>query len=187
MQIGIISVPDNLLPGGFWGSKPVKIIPVNKPEQTAKVDGFLLAGTDIFALHSFLMENNLIGSLRAQIKKGIPVWGIGAGLYLMAKTKKDRVLSSLDVMDVVAGRETSGSKHIVQLYIQAFGFEPVMAVFHQPAYITQVEPQVGIMAYYQGRIVMARQGNMLASAFFTEKGETRPSAYFLQMVEENFE
>lgn len=187
MRIGIISVPEDLLPAGFWGNKPAKITPVKQPEQAAQIDGLLLAGNDVFALHSYLTENNLIGFLQTQIQKGMPVWGMGAGLYLMAKTKKDRVLASLDVMDVVAEREVSGGRYFAPLYIQAFGFEPVRAVFHRPAYITQVEPQVGIMAYYRDKIIMARQGNMLASAFFTEKGETRPSAYFLQMVEDNFE
>jgi 5'-phosphate synthase pdxT subunit len=187
MQIGIISMPDHLLPDHFWGDKEVTTIQVTGPGQVVSVDALVLAGTDIFALQRLLMSTGLLEPVLTQVKKGIPIWGINAGLYLMAKHKSDSSLSSLDVMDVTAGREGLEGKFSVSLYIQAFGFEPVTAVFNNPAYITQVEPHVGIMAYCRGRIIMARQGNMLASSFFTEEGETRPFNYFLQMIEENFD
>lgn len=187
MQIGIISVPDHLLPDYFWGKKQVTTIQVTGPGQLVSVDALVLAGMDIIALQQLLISTGLLGPILTQVEKGIPIWGIDAGLYLMAKHRPDRSFSSLDVMDVTAGKDELKGKFSVSLYIQAFGFEPLTAVFDNPAYITRVEPHVGIMAYCQGKIIMARQGNMLASSFFTEEGETRPSNYFLQMIEENFD
>ena len=56
-------------------------------------------------------------------------------------------------------------------------------VFIRAPYITEAAPDVEILALYQGKMVLARQGNLLASAFHPElTGDSQVHRYFLQQI-----
>ncbi len=70
------------------------------------------------------------------------------------------------------------------LSIPALGEAPFQAVFIRAPLIISAGLEVEVLARVDGGIVMARQGNMLVSAFHPELvGDTRVHEYFLSMVD----
>lgn len=184
MQIGLLSLSSNPV---FGKGSSLSWVHVTKPDEIYHLDGLIVAGSNVQHLQDFLLQNGLLGPIKEQVKKGMPLWGIQAGLYLMAKRRLDHSFTSLDLMDATAAWDRGTGPFTVPLHIRALGQEPVGGIFDHFLYLSQVEPQVGIMAYHRERIVMARQGNLLVSAFRLPAGEDRPLDYFLQMVRENQE
>ncbi|HHW06805.1 MAG TPA: hypothetical protein GXX34_04610 [Clostridia bacterium] len=184
MQIGLLSLSIDPV---FGKHNSLTWTGITTPGEIYGLDGLILAGSNIRELQDFLVKNRLVDPIREKAKQGMPVWGIQAGLYLMAKRRSGSSLAALDLMDGTAACSTEGAKFTVPLHIQALGPEPVCGIFDRFIYLSQVEPQVGIMAYHRERIVMARQGNLLVSAFRLQAGEDRPLSYFLQMVRENLD
>lgn len=184
MAVGLLSLSSDPV---FGKGNPYPWRKVTKPDEIYHLDGLIVAGSSIRDLQDFLAENRLLEPIKERARQGMPLWGIQAGLYLMAKRRPDGAWASLDLMDAAAAWEEGLGKFTVPLHIQALGPEPVGGIFDGFPYLSRVAPQVGIMAYYREKIVMARQGNLLASAFRPQPGEERPLNYFLQMVRENQE
>lgn len=179
MKIGIISVPEVSLSAEILKGDRVKRVLVQKPGELVGLDALILVGNDVFIMENFLRDNKFIEPIRKKVTEKMPVLGLGAGLWIMSET--------LNLMDVVAVKKGFCTNFTTSLYIPAFGYEPVISIFDHSPYIIKVEPHVGIMACYQEKIIMARQGNLLASAFFVSKEEKRLENYFLQMISENLE
>lgn len=184
MQIGILCLSTDSVPlsnGCFsW-------ITVEKPGDIYHLDGLIIGGSSIQLVQDLLVKNGLINPIKEKVKQGMPLWGIKAGMYLMANKRLDGSTTSLDLMDATAAFDSHQEGFTVPLHIQAFGHDPVWGMFNQFIYLSHVEPHIGIMAYYREKIVMARQGNLLASGFGFPREERRPLDYFLQMVRENLD
>lgn len=184
MQIGILCLPTDRV---TLHNSCFSWITVKKPGDINRIDGLIIEGSSIQLVQDLLVKNRLINPIKEKAKQGMPLWGIKAGMYLMASKRLDSSMTSLDLMDATATVDSHQERFTVPLHIQAFGQDPVMGIFDQFIYLPQVEPHVGIMAYYREKIVMARQGNLLVSGFSFPREECRPLNYFLQMVKENLD
>lgn len=190
MKIGILTIPGDPLFIEIGENSQLEVVLVEKKEELVSLDGLILAGKDKLILADFLAKKNLVEPIKRKAKEGMPLWGVGAGLLMLAKTPEaslDKVNISLDLMDIIAIDHGFDEKTKESLYIPALGYEAVISFFDHAPYISEVAPHIGIMAYHKEKIVMARQGNLLASAFFTEKEEKRVVNYFLGMIKEALE
>lgn len=185
MLIGILAIPEVLPALDFIQPEQIKTIRIKNPEQLQEIDGLILAGNNIGTLGTMLRAQNLATPIRQRIKEEMPLWGLGAGLYLVAKEPETNDGYSLELMDIIALENSFPGRFEAKLYIQAFGVEPINTIFDHGPGIKEVEPHVGIMANYQEKIVMARQGNLLVSAFFPAIGEGAIIRYFLNMVQDS--
>jgi len=122
----------------------------------------------------------------------VPLMGTCAGMILLAKGGGSQAEKTgqplLSLMDIKVDRNAFGRQKEsfeADLDIPAIGKEPFHGVFIRAPVIESVEGTVKVMCKYKGKIVMARQGNILALAFHPEvSGDTRLHEYFLRMMEE---
>ena len=109
-------------------------------------------------------------------------------MIVLSKTIEQSDQYRLGLMDVTVQRNAFGrqvASFETDLNVPALGQDPVKAVFIRAPYIKEVAPNVGILAEYEGKVVFARQGNMLVSAFHPELTEDRRvHQYFLSIVDE---
>jgi pyridoxal 5'-phosphate synthase pdxT subunit len=105
----------------------------------------------------------------------MPVWGTCAGMILLAReiTEGRREgQPALGLMDITARRNAFGRQldsFESGLNVPMLGEEPFPAVFIRAPQIDRVGPGVEILAQLaDGRIVAARQGHFLATAFHPE-------------------
>ena len=108
-------------------------------------------------------------------------------MILLGKTIIDSDQYRLNLMDTVVERNAFGrqvASFETDLLVPAMGPNPLHAVFIRAPYLREVAPNVGILAEYEGKIVFARQGNLLASAFHPElTPDLRVHQYFLNMID----
>jgi len=78
---------------------------VKTPDQISKLDGLIIPGGESTMMGQLSMVNGAMNALKEIIDGGTPVFGICAGMILLSKNSKDRVMGSteqplLDMLDV---------------------------------------------------------------------------------------
>ncbi|WP_066634191.1 pyridoxal 5'-phosphate synthase glutaminase subunit PdxT [Desulfolucanica intricata] len=168
----------------------VDSVQVRKPEQLTSIDALIIPGGESTTMGKLLKEFTLFKPIIEKAQNGMPVFGTCAGLIMLAKEIKSSNQPSLGLMDMVVERNAFGRQvdsFEADLDIDCLGSEPFRAVFIRAPYIDQVSESVQVLAKYQDKIVLARQGRYLAAAFHPElTNDTRLHNYFINMVE-NFE
>ena len=158
---------------------------VKKPADLEAIDGLILPGGESTTLARLLKTFALFEPLRQKIQDGLPVWGTCAGLILLAH-KIAGEAAHLGVMDIrvrrnAFGRQVDSFRQFAS--IPAISAEPIELVFIRAPWIEQAGPAVEILHAIEGKIVAARQKNLLATAFHPElTGRSDWHRYFAALV-----
>src|SRR5262252_2922976 len=158
---------------------------VRTPADLHGLHGLIVPGGESTTIGKLLVAYGLEQPIRRAAEAGLPVWGTCAGMILLAR-------------DIVGG-EPDGRIGLMDLTVQrnAFGrqvdsFEvelpfagldgPIHAVFIRAPMIQRVGSAAQPLATLEvGRVVAARQGNLLATAFHPElTPDTRLHAWFIE-------
>ncbi|MSP14486.1 MAG: pyridoxal 5'-phosphate synthase glutaminase subunit PdxT [Chloroflexi bacterium] len=169
----------------------VEVREVRLPEHLAGLDGLIIPGGESTTIGKLAMTFGLIEPLRDFVATGHAVWGTCAGAIFLAKDA-GYPQPLIGMMDISVARNAFGRQvesfetdlNMPELAKVAEGDEPFKAIFIRAPLITSVGPGVEILAQLDaGRIVAARQGNMLVTSFHPElTSDPRFHRYFLQMV-----
>lgn len=169
----------------------INAVEVRLPEQLAGLDGLILPGGESTTMGKLAEKYKLDQALRDFIAGKHPVYGTCAGLILLARDigqgSKQGGQPLLGTLDVQVDRNAFGP----QLYsfeapvaMPALGECPFPAVFIRAPLITAAGPKVEVLGNLDdGRIVAAREGNILVTAFHPElSNDLRMHRYFVEMV-----
>ena len=130
-----------------------------------------------------LRDLDLYEPLRAKIQGGLPVYGTCAGLILLAETV-DGGVPCFATMDIAVKRNAYG-RQLGSFYTEAEfqGLGKIPMTFIRAPYIAAAGPKAQVLAEVDGRIVAARQGNQLVTAFHPElSDDLSVHQYFLDML-----
>lgn len=156
---------------------------IKRIEQLEDIDGLILPGGESTAIRKLMDLYGFVDRLK-EFKK--PIFGTCAGMVLLAKDISESAEAHLSLMDITVKRNAFGRQRFsfeINLSINGLD-EPFQAVFIRAPYALAAGPNVEILATYKERIVAARQGNLLVSAFHPElTDDTRFMNIFLEMVE----
>ncbi|MCL4534537.1 MAG: pyridoxal 5'-phosphate synthase glutaminase subunit PdxT [Bacteroidetes bacterium] len=160
---------------------------VRLPRQLAGLDGLIIPGGESTTIGKLMVAYGLLEPLRRLAAEGFPMFGTCAGMIVLARDigRLDQPL--IGVMDIKVCRNAFGRQvdsFEADIPIPALGPEPFRAVFIRAPLIDRVGDGVEVLARLDdGRIVAARQENLLASAFHPElTGDRRLHQYFLAML-----
>ena len=64
------------------------------PDQISAVDGLIIPGGESTMMGQLSLVNGAMNALKEKIESGMPVLGICAGMILLSKNSKDRVVGS---------------------------------------------------------------------------------------------
>lgn len=171
----------------------VEPIQVRLPDQLTGLDALIIPGGESTTIGKLAEQYGLIEPLREFAQRN-PTWGTCAGMIFLAKDIGNDRQPILGLMDVRVNRNAFGRQidsFEQDLQINEIGNDPFHAVFIRAPIITQViedaQPQVDVLAALEdGRIVAARQGHLLATAFHPElTDDQRLHRYFVEMVATN--
>ena len=134
-------------------------------------DGLILPGGESTVMGKLLRDLGLLEPLRARIAAGLPVFGTCAGLILLARTVEGGE-PCFGTMDIAVKRNAYG-RQLGSFYTEAQckGLGTIPMTFIRAPYIAAVGPAAEILAVVDGKIVAARQGNQLVTAFHPELNE----------------
>lgn len=150
-------------------------------------DGLIIPGGESTVQGKLLRELGLFEPIRQAISTGLPVFGTCAGLLLLAKEIANDSRVHLATMDICAVRNAYGRQlgsFDTQAAFAEIGVIPM--TFIRAPYIGSVWADTQVLAEVDGKIVAARQGNQLATAFHPElTHDLRVHEYFVHMVEQH--
>ncbi len=154
---------------------------LNKP-----FDGLIIPGGESTTIRKLLTELGLYDFIKEKIMSGTPVFGTCAGLITLAKKITGDVKNpdkSLELMDITACRNGYG-RQLGSFFVRSdFAGKEIPMTFIRAPYIESVGENVEILSEVDGKIVAAREGNMLVTAFHPELLEDLTvHQYFLDMV-----
>lgn len=153
-------------------------------DMKASFDGLIIPGGESTVQGKLLRELGLHQPLRQHIAAGLPVFGTCAGLLLLAGRIENDTRVHLATMDITAVRNAYG-RQLGSFYTEADfrGIGKIPMTFIRAPYIAVVGAAVQILAEVNGRIVAARQGMQLVTAFHPELNEDLSvHRYFVEMI-----
>lgn len=155
-----------------------------KADLRHDIDALVLPGGESTVQGKLLRELDMFDTLRSAINGGLPVLGTCAGLLLLAKDIQNDDRRHFATMDITAVRNAYGRQlgsFNAEAELKGIGRVPM--TFIRAPYISRVGSEAEILAETNGRIVAARQGNQLVTAFHPElTDDTRVHELFLSMV-----
>lgn len=160
---------------------------VKRTEHLADLDGIILPGGESTTIGKLMRTYGFIDALKEFSATGKPVFGTCAGLIVIAKEITGQPEAHLELMDITVARNAFGRQREsfeTDLPIKGID-ENVRAVFIRAPLIEKVGPEVEVLATYDGQIVAAQQGHLLAASFHPElTDDFRLHSYFLDMVKQ---
>lgn len=164
------------------------VVEVRKKSDLEGIQGLIIPGGESTTIGKLLKIDGMGDEIKNLATKDLPIFGTCAGMILLSKTIINSNQYSLNLMDTTVERNAFGrqvASFETDLIVPVMGPKPLRAVFIRAPYLREVAPNVGILAEYEGKIVFARQGNLLASAFHPElTPDQRVHQYFLDIIEE---
>lgn len=148
-----------------------------------KFDALILPGGESTVMGKLLRELELYEPLRRKILEGLPVFGTCAGLILLAKEVEGGI-PCFGTMDIRVKRNAYG-RQLGSFYAEKEfqGIGKIPMTFIRAPYIVETAENAEILAEVDGRIVAARQGKQLVTAFHPElDNDVSVHKYFLDMA-----
>ena len=146
-------------------------------------DALIIPGGESTVIGKLLKDLGILSPLRDRIEKGLPGFGTCAGLIVLSKNVIGGV-PSLATMDITVKRNAYG-RQLGSFYTED-GFDGIGKIpmtFIRAPYIDSVGKDVEVLSEVDGRIVAARQGKQLVTAFHPELTEDLSvHRYFLEEV-----
>lgn len=151
------------------------------------LDGLILPGGESTTMRRLIDTYDLMKPLKQFISLDRPVFGTCAGLILLAERIVGSNSCHIGMMDITVERNSFGrqiNSFEAPLNIKDIG-RGFPGVFIRAPHISETGEGVTALCEYEGRIVMARQNNLLGCAFHPElTGDQRVMSYFVKMVRE---
>jgi 5'-phosphate synthase pdxT subunit len=186
MKIGVLAlqgaVTEHIDMIGKAGGEGVAI---KRPEQLEDIRGLIIPGGESTTIGKLMRRYGFIEALQAFSAQGKPIFGTCAGLIVIAKEIHGQPEPHLPLMNIKVARNAFGrQRESFETDLDVKGIaDNVRAVFIRAPIILEVGPEVDVLSEFNGQIVAARQGHLLATSFHPElTDDPRMHAYFLEMA-----
>jgi 5'-phosphate synthase pdxT subunit len=151
------------------GAEPVE---VRLPRDLVGLDALILPGGESTTMRKLIDLYGLREPIVALAHGGAPVYGTCAGMILLADRIGDGDEPVLRLLDITVERNAYGRQldsFEADLAIPSLGDEPLHGVFIRAPVVSQVGPEVEVLARDpDGRPIAVRQGRVIATAFHPE-------------------
>ncbi len=160
-------------------------VEIRLPGELDEVDGLVIPGGESTTMRKLMADFGLVDPIREFAASGNPVFGTCAGLIVMAERLGGRRQELLNLIDIDVERNAYGRQvdsREADISGDALGPEPFHAVFIRAPQIVSTGPGVEPLALYKGKVVLARQKNVLVATFHPElTGDARIHEIFSRM------
>ncbi len=168
-----------------------EVTEVKTPEQIEELDGLIIPGGESTVIGMLSLVNGSLKNIKEKISKGMPVLGICAGMILLSKKAKDRVIGEmdqplLDFLDVKIERNAFGRQvdsFETDISLDEIGIPKFHGVFIRAPSIFEAGKDVKVLAKFNEKIVAVKQGNILGTSFHPElTKDLSLHKYFMSMI-----
>lgn len=163
-----------------------KALAVKSLADLTRVDALIVPGGESTTVMKLLERFGLGRPIVERTRAGMPLWGTCMGMIVAAHDVAGIAQPTLDLIDITVRRNAFGRQNDsaeVPLSIPALGNAPFPGVFIRAPWVERCGPNVELLAQRDGRGVMVREGNVVATAFHPElTNDPRVHQYFLGMA-----
>ncbi|NLW45626.1 MAG: pyridoxal 5'-phosphate synthase glutaminase subunit PdxT [Syntrophomonadaceae bacterium] len=162
-----------------------KAIRVRRKEELEGIDGLIIPGGESTSIGRLLVAYDLAETIVERSQTGMPIFGTCAGMIVMAKEIPGSDQFTLGLMDISARRNAFGRQvESFEADLDVKGFpRPVRGIFIRAPYIDRVWGETEVLSVYEGKVVMARERNLLTCSFHPElTTDLSIHKYFLDMA-----
>ena len=148
-------------------------------------DALILPGGESTVMGKLLRELDMFDILKEKIESGMPVFGTCAGLLLLAHKIENDSRQHIGLMDITAERNAYGRQLGSFETVSEFkGIGEIPMRFIRAPYIKCVDDNnVEVLSVVDDKIVAAREGNMLVTAFHPELTDCNDvHKYFIENI-----
>lgn len=165
-------------------------IPVRRREDLDRVDALTIPGGESTTISKLLVKLGLFAEIVRRVRvEGMPVMGTCAGCILLSKDAGEQAARTrtelLGLMDMAVDRNAFGrQRESFEAVLAVEGLDaPFTGVFIRAPAILRTWGDCRPLARHGDRIVLARQGSLIGSAFHPElSGDLRIHRMFLDAV-----
>jgi pyridoxal 5'-phosphate synthase pdxT subunit len=166
---------------------------IKNPEQISDLDGLIIPGGESTVIGTLSLVNGSLKKIKEKIASGMPVFGICAGLILLSKKAKDRVVGEmdqplLDFLDVKIERNAFGRQRDSfesEISMEKIGVPKFQGVFIRAPSIMEAGHNVEIISKFNEKIIAVKQGKILGTSFHPElTDDLSLHKYFVNLVNE---
>jgi len=166
---------------------------IKNPEQISDLDGLIIPGGESTVIGTLSLVNGSLKKIKEKIASGMPVFGICAGLILLSKKAKDRVVGEmdqplLDFLDVKIERNAFGRQRDSfesEISMEKIGVTKFQGIFIRAPSIMETGRNVEIISKFNEKIVAVKQGKILGTSFHPElTNDLSLHKYFVNLVKE---
>ncbi len=167
------------------------VFPVKTPEQIAKLDGLILPGGESTMIGELSLVNGSLKKIKEKIEKGMPVFGICAGLILLSKDTQDRIVGKtnqplLEQLEIGIERNSFGRQHEsfeAEISMDGIQIPKFNGVFIRAPAILEIGEGVEIISKFDEKIIAVKKDNILATSFHPElTSDCSMHKYFVNMI-----
>ena len=166
---------------------------IKNPEQISDLDGLIIPGGESTVIGTLSLVNGSLKKIKEKIASGMPVFGICAGLILLSKKAKDRVVGEmdqplLDFLDVKIERNAFGRQRDSfesEISMEKIGVPKLQGVFIRAPSIIEYGRNVEVISKFNEKIIAVKQGKILGTSFHPElTDDLSLHKYFVNLVKE---
>jgi len=166
---------------------------IKNPEQISDLDGLIIPGGESTVIGTLSLVNGSLKKIKEKIASGMPVFGICAGLILLSKKAKDRVVGEmdqplLDFLDIKIERNAFGRQRDSfesEISMEKIGVTKFPGVFIRAPSIIETGRNVEIISKFNEEIVAVKQGKILGTSFHPElTNDLSLHKYFVNLITE---
>lgn len=170
-----------------------EVIWLKNESQLSEVDSLIIPGGESTTIGRLISNAEMFEKIQEMGERGVPILGTCAGLILLAKEGGEEMKRTkqplLKLMDMKVIRNAFGRQREsfeTKLDIPILGGKPFPGIFIRAPAIEKTWGNAKPLAKFRGKIVAAKQKNLLAVAFHPELTlDTRVHEYYLKKVEEH--
>lgn len=162
-----------------------EVVKARTPQDISSIDGLIIPGGESTTIGRLLVDYKLGDIIKDRAEAGMPVFGTCAGMVILAKEIIGSNQYRLGLVDMEVRRNGFGRQvESFEAPLAVRGFDnQVWGIFIRAPYVERVWGEAEAMAEFDGKIVMVRQGHLLATAFHPELTEGLDlHEYFLSLV-----
>ena len=190
VQENILSTETALKELGVEG----KVVSVKTTEDISKLDGLIIPGGESTTIGQLSLVNSSLKLMKEKIEKGMPVFGICAGMIMLSKTADDRVVGKtdqplLDLLDIKLERNSFGRQKEsfeANISMNPIDIPKFKGVFIRAPSVSDVGPGVDILAKFNEKIIAVKKDNMLGVSFHPElTKDVSLHKYFINLIKKS--
>jgi 5'-phosphate synthase pdxT subunit len=164
---------------------------VKTPEQISDLDGLIIPGGESTVIGALSLVNGSLKKIKEKIASGMPVFGICAGMIMLSKKAKDRVIGEmdqplLDFLDVKIERNAFGRQQDSfesEISLDKIGIPKFSGVFIRAPSILEAGKDVEVLSKFNEKIIAVKQGNIVGTSFHPElTGDISLHKYFVNLI-----